>query len=60
LRAFYLSALWQIYEILYLLLRVQERRFITTSQGAGMQASNSSGCKKILLYMGDGILTHLP
>jgi hypothetical protein len=48
LRAFFLSALWQIYETLYLLLRVQECRFITPSQGAGL----------IVLSMGDGILTH--
>jgi hypothetical protein len=49
LRAFCLSALWQIYETLYLLLRVQECRFITTSQGAG----------PIVLSIGDVILTHL-
>jgi hypothetical protein len=48
LRTFCLSALWQIYETLYLLLRVQECRFITPSQGAGL----------IVLAMGDGILTH--
>jgi hypothetical protein len=39
----------QIYETLYLLLRVKECRFITLSQGAGL----------IVLSMGDGILTHL-
>jgi hypothetical protein len=49
LRAFCLSAPWQIYETLYLLLRVQECRFITPSQGAEL----------IVLPMGDGILTHL-
>jgi hypothetical protein len=49
LRAFCLSAPWQIYETLYLLLRVQECRFITPSQGAGL----------IVLFMGNGILTHL-
>jgi hypothetical protein len=38
----------QIYETLYLLLRVQECRFITPSQGAGLT----------VLCMGDGILTH--
>jgi hypothetical protein len=36
LRAFCLSALWQIYETLYLLLRVQECRFITPYLGAGL------------------------
>jgi hypothetical protein len=41
-----LSALWQIYETLYLLLRVQEYRFITSSQGVGL----------MVLSMGDGIL----
>jgi hypothetical protein len=35
---------------LYLLLRVQECRFITLSQGAGL----------MVLSMGDGLLTHLP
>jgi hypothetical protein len=49
LRAFCLSAPWQIYETLNLLLRVQEFGFITLSQGAGM----------ILLSMGDGLLTLL-
>jgi hypothetical protein len=44
-----LSALWQIFETLYLLLRVQECRFITPSQGAGLT----------VLSMGDGRLTHL-
>jgi hypothetical protein len=34
---------------MYLLLMVQESRFITSSQGAGL----------IVLSMGDGILTHL-
>jgi hypothetical protein len=50
LRAFCVSAPWQIYETLYLLLRVQECRFITPSQGAGT----------ILLSKGDGLLTRLP
>jgi hypothetical protein len=49
LRVFCLSTPWQIYETLYLLLRVQECRFVTPSQGAGL----------IVLCMGDGILTHL-
>jgi hypothetical protein len=49
LRAFCSSAPWQIYETLYFLLRVQECRFITPSQGAGL----------IVLSMGNGILTHL-
>jgi hypothetical protein len=49
LRAFCLSAIWQIYETLYLLLRVQECRFITPSQGARL----------IALSMRDGILTCL-
>jgi hypothetical protein len=49
LRAFCLSALWQIYETLYLLLRVQEFRFITPSQGTGLT----------VLSMGDGIRTPL-
>jgi hypothetical protein len=50
LKAFCLSALWQIYQTLYPLLRVQECRFTTPSQDAGI----------IVLSMGDGILTHLP
>jgi hypothetical protein len=50
LRAFCSSALWQIYQTLYLLCRVQEYRFKTPSQDAGT----------IVLSMGDGILTHLP
>jgi hypothetical protein len=45
LRAFCLLAPWQIYEILYLLLGMQECRFITPCQGAG-------------LSMADGALTH--
>jgi hypothetical protein len=49
LRAFYLSALWPIYETMYLFLRVKEYRFISPSHGAGL----------IVLPMGDGILTHL-
>jgi hypothetical protein len=52
LRAFCLSAPWQIYETLYLLLRVQECRFVTPAQGAGMQASNSSGCKNDIALHG--------
>jgi hypothetical protein len=39
LRAFWSSALWQIYEILHLLLIVQECRFTTPSQDAEMQCS---------------------
>jgi hypothetical protein len=50
LRTFCLSVLWQIYQTLHLLLRMQECRFTTPSQDAGM----------IVLSMGDGILTHLP
>jgi hypothetical protein len=34
LRAFCSSALWQIYQTLYLLVRMQECRFTTTSQDA--------------------------
>jgi hypothetical protein len=49
LRASYLLALWQIYETLYLLFRMQKCRFITPSQGAVI----------IVFSMGDGILTHL-
>jgi hypothetical protein len=48
LRASYLSAPWQIYEPIYLLLRVQECRLVSPSQGAGL----------MVLSMGDGILTH--
>jgi hypothetical protein len=36
LRAFCSSALWQIYQILYLLFGMQECRFTTPSQDAGM------------------------
>jgi hypothetical protein len=61
LRAFCSLALWQIYQNLYLLFRVQKCRFTTPSQEAGMQVYNSfSGCRKAVLSMGDGILTHLP
>jgi hypothetical protein len=49
LRAFCSSALWQIYETLYLLFRVQECRFTPPPQDAGI----------IMLSMEDGILTHL-
>jgi hypothetical protein len=49
LRAFCLSALWQIYETMYLLFRVQECRPLTP-QDAGI----------IVLSMGDRLLTHLP
>jgi hypothetical protein len=61
LRAFYSSALWQIYQTLYLLFRVQECRF-TIPQDAGMHVYNSfSGCRNhSSLHGGDGILTHLP
>jgi hypothetical protein len=44
-----LSALWKIYETLYLSFRMQECR-PPSPQDVGM----------ILLSMGDGILTHLP
>jgi hypothetical protein len=50
LTAFCLSAMWQICETLYLLLRVQECRFTIPSQDAGT----------LVLSMGDGRLTHLP
>jgi hypothetical protein len=50
LRAFCSSALWPIYQILCLHFRVQECRFTTPSQDAGI----------IALSMGDEILTHLP
>jgi hypothetical protein len=49
LRAFCLSALWQIYQALYLFFSMQECR-PPSPQNAGM----------LLLSMGDGILTHLP
>jgi hypothetical protein len=49
LRAFCLSALWQIYQTQYFLFRVQKCRF-TTPQDAGIP----------VLSMGDGLLTHLP
>jgi hypothetical protein len=52
LRAFCLSSLWQIYETLYLLLRVEECRFTTPSLGARMQASNSSGCRNDMALHG--------
>jgi hypothetical protein len=60
LRAFCLSAPWQIYETLYLVLRVQECRFITSSQGAGMRPLTPQDAGIIVLSMGDGMLTHLP
>jgi hypothetical protein len=50
LRAFYSSALWQIYQTLYLLFRMQECRFTPPSQDAGIT----------VLSMGDWILIHLP
>jgi hypothetical protein len=50
LRAFCSSALWQIYQTLYLLFRMQECRLITPSWDAGI----------IVLSMENGILTHLP
>jgi hypothetical protein len=43
LRAFSLSAPWQIYEILCLLLGVQECRFITPSQGGGLMVLSMEG-----------------
>jgi hypothetical protein len=49
LRAFCSSALWQIYETLYLLFRVQECRPLTPQDA-----------RMILLSMGEGILIHLP
>jgi hypothetical protein len=51
-------ALWQIYDTLYLLFRVQECRFTTPSQEAGMQVYDSfSGSKNVVLSTGgDGIL----
>jgi hypothetical protein len=50
LRAFCSSALWQLYQTLYFLFRMQKCRFTTPSQDAGA----------IALSMGDGILIHLP
>jgi hypothetical protein len=49
LGAFWSSALWQIYQTLYLPFRVQECRFTTPSQDAGIT----------VLSMSDGMLTHL-
>jgi hypothetical protein len=45
LRVFCSSVLWQIYQTLYLLCRMQEYRFTPPSQDAGMQIYNSSGYK---------------
>jgi hypothetical protein len=41
LRAFCSTALWQIHETLCVLFRVQEYRFTTPSQDAGIQIYNS-------------------
>jgi hypothetical protein len=49
LESIFSSALWQIYQTLYLFFRMQECR-PPSPQDAGM----------IVLSMGDGILTHLP
>jgi hypothetical protein len=49
LRAFCSSALWQIYQTLYLLFRMQECRSVTP-QDAGI----------IVLSMEEGIFNHLP
>jgi hypothetical protein len=43
LRAFCSSALWQIYQTLYLLFREQECRFITPSQDAGITVLSMGG-----------------
>jgi hypothetical protein len=43
LRAFCSSALWQIYETLHLPLKVQECRFATPSQGAGITVLSKGG-----------------
>jgi hypothetical protein len=43
LRAFFSSALWQIYETLYLLFRVQECRFTAPSQDAGITVLSMEG-----------------
>jgi hypothetical protein len=60
LRAFCSSALWQIYQTLYLLFRMQECRF-TTPQDAGIRfILPSQDAGMIVLSMGDGILTNLP
>jgi hypothetical protein len=50
LKAFCSLALPQIYQTLYLLFRMQECRFTTPSQDAGIT----------VLSIGDGLLTHLP
>jgi hypothetical protein len=61
LRAFCLSACGKS-ETLYLLFKVQERRFTTPSQDAGRQIYNSfSGCSNHSgLHGEDRIFTHLP
>jgi hypothetical protein len=41
LRAFLSSALWQIYQTLHLLFRMQKCKVTTPCQGAGMQVYNS-------------------
>jgi hypothetical protein len=55
------GALWQIYETLYLLFRVQECRFITPSQMQECRFTTPSQDAGILvLSMRDGRLTLLP
>jgi hypothetical protein len=60
LKAFCSSALWQIYQTLYLFFRMQKCRFTAPSLGAGMQASNSSGYRNDIALLEDGKFTHLP
>jgi hypothetical protein len=52
LGAFCSSALWQIYQTLYLFFRIQKCGFTIPSQGAGMQASNSSGYRNDIALQG--------
>jgi hypothetical protein len=59
LETFCSSALWQIYKTLVSFLYGAEMQFTTPSQGAGTQASNSSGCRNDIALQGDGILAHL-
>jgi hypothetical protein len=57
LRAFCSSALWQIYQILYLLFRMQKCRFTTASQDAGIIVlSMSEGLSLICLRYPDSTI----
>jgi hypothetical protein len=59
LRAFCSLALWQIYQNLYLLFRVQKCRFTTPSQEAGMQYSPwEMGYSLICLRSPDPTIAH--